>query len=214
MRVGVAFDFDGVLYETYRAAVRVLRGVEEARGLPPYSLLQVEDSLEALGVWDRRPVYGLLVGEPGLHEALWATRVAWGSGSLEAPVRLRGMGLRVYLVCGADATRWEKLRRVEVVGARLVFDDIVVYEPGGLAGALEGLVEREGLEALVYLDDKPGNTCVASSVERVAPVLVRGARPLYPSGFAWRGPHCARLVVEPRVDDIVLGVLDVLSRVV
>ncbi len=214
MRVGVAFDFDGVLYETYSAAVRVLRGFEEARGFPPYSLLQVEDSLEALGVWDRRPVYGLLAGEPGLHDALWAARVAWGSGSLEAPARLRGMGLRVYLVCGADATRWEKLRRVEIVGARLVFDDILVYEPGGLAEALEGLVEREGLEALVYLDDKPGNTCAAAGVERVAPVLVRGPRPGYPSGFAWRGPHCARLVVEPHPEDMVLGVLEVLSRLV
>ena len=124
-------------------------------------------------------------------------------------MRLRGMGFRVYLVCGADATVSEKLRRVELYGARLVFDDILVYEPGGLGDALRRLVEREALDLLVYLDDKPGNTCTAASVERVIPVLVKG-RPLYPSGFAWRGPHCARVVAVRETESLVEAVLEAL----
>ncbi len=78
MKLGVAFDFDGVLYETYRAAMLALREVEASRGLPFDSLLSVEDVLEALGVWDRRRVYGALGVGGWLHEYIWVSRVAWG----------------------------------------------------------------------------------------------------------------------------------------
>ncbi len=193
MRIGVAFDFDGVLFETYEAVVEALAAVEASRGLPPGSLLAVEDVAEALGVWDRRSLYEALGLGSWLHEHLWVSRVAGGRGSLAAAMRLRGMGFRVYLVCGADATPLEKLRRVELYGARLVFDDIVVYEPGGLGDALRALVERERLDKLVYLDDKPRNTCIAAGVGRVTPVLV-AYKPRYPAGFAWREPHCAAVV--------------------
>ena len=190
MKVGVAFDFDGVLFETYGAIVAALASLEASRRLPRGILAHVEDVAEALGVWDRRGLYEALGVGSWVHEYLWIARVAGGKGSLSLPMRLRGMGFRVYLVCGADATSLEKLRRVELYGSRLVFDDILVYEPGGLRDALAGLVEREGLDRLVYVDDKPGNTCIAAAVERVVPVLV-SYRPLYPAGFAWRTAHCA-----------------------
>lgn len=208
MRVGVAFDFDGVLFETYRPVAELLSSIEASAGIPRGSLLAVEDVAEVLGVWDRRRLYEALGVGAWLHEHLWLSRVSGGSGSLATPMRLRGMGFRVYLVCGADATRWEKLRRVELFGARLIFDDILVYEPGGLRDALESLVEREALDRLVYLDDKPGNTCAAASVDRVVPVLV-AYKPPYPMRLAWRGPHCARLVTPPgELEEAVLHALE------
>ncbi len=205
MRLGVALDFDGVLYDTYPPAAAVLRAYEERLGLPHGLLLRLEDAAEALGAWDRRPLYRTLGLPEELHEEIWAARVS-AVGSLSLPMRLRGMGLRVYLVCGSDATPSEKLKRVELTGARLVFDDIVVYEPGRLHEALEGLVRRESLHLLVYVDDKPGNTCMASRVERVRPIHV-AYRPPLPDAWAWRGHPCAPTTTHDKLEEAILEAL-------
>ncbi len=209
MRLGVALDFDGVLFDTYWFLPHLLASRAFSRGIDPLVLLLLDDILEAVGVWDRDPVYRL-VGLGELQEDVWAARIAYSrpTGVHEILWLLRGLGLRIYIVCGSDATRWEKWRRVALYGLHTLVDDIVVYEPGGLGDALETLVEREGLERLVYVDDKPVNTCAAASVERVEPILYR-FRPPYPLALAWRGAACGRVAGSP--GELLETILEVLG---
>ncbi len=197
MKLGVAFDFDGVLFDTYWFLPSLLAREALSAHHDPLLLEILDDVLEGMGVWDRGLIYRVL-GLDDLYEKMWCARIAYArpTGVASLLWRLRGLGIRLFIVCGSDASVEDKLRRLRVYGVDMLVDDIVVYEPGGLEESLKRLVGDSALDMLVYVDDKPGNTCTAARVERVKPVLYR-YRPPYPFSFAWRGPHCGRTASTP-----------------
>ncbi|WP_048191539.1 hypothetical protein [Pyrolobus fumarii] len=211
MKLGVAFDFDGVLYDTYWFMPSLLAELATALRLPPEILQHLEDIAEYLGAWDRRRAYSVFNLPPLIHDVIWVSRVALGrpTGVVDLLWKLRGLGVKLYIVCGADATRDEKMRRVEAYGVNMLVDRVVVYEPGGLRDALKNLVEDEHLDKLIYVDDKPGNTCIASSVERVESIRF-AYRPPYPRGYAWSGYSCGERVATP--EELLQAILDLIAR--
>ncbi|HDD26865.1 MAG TPA: HAD family hydrolase [Acidilobales archaeon] len=203
MRV-VAFDFDGVLVNSYDCLRRVYDELALLMGMSDRELfvelmLAFEDVMDYLGIWDRFSWFNLIHKSPLITQKLnvdylvstyWRLRTSYSkviNDALHVLKKLKELGIPMYIVCGADGVPGLKEFRVSSSGLDKLVTDVITYGEGGrvktLNDALSILKERHINEVIYYVDDKPKNLNELN-IDGVIPVLLRIKPPL-PRGFSW-----------------------------
>ncbi len=172
MRV-IAFDFDGVLVDSYYALPKVYAEL----GLEVEPFIEVEDAFDYLGLWDKRWFFERVGVD---NERYWELRtkyslVLYDVERLTKKVRERGWS--PIIVCGCDDSVERKLRRVGKLGK--YFDEIRVY---GCESRYKDL--REALKRVnAYVDDKPANLNKLKGLG--LKLFLHKFRPNFPLALSW-----------------------------
>jgi len=202
--LAVAYDFDGVLVDSYSCLPIVYRLVADRIGVVGKnvfveSMLYLEDLMDYYGVWDRREWWRFLVRNSGMLAGVdidsivdlyWSLRIRYSHVMPNATCvleRLNNMGIDLYIVSGMDDTVEGKIRRIRESGLTRYFRDVIVYGVYGefkdVRQALSYLVDQCGSRQIYYVDDKIVNL---NRLAKLGINLVNYLyRPPYPRAFAW-----------------------------
>ncbi|RLG80147.1 MAG: haloacid dehalogenase [Thermoprotei archaeon] len=202
MKIGVVFDVDGVLLDSYRGIEEFyevylprIAGVNHA--LSSY-LVYMEYLGEAIGLlrdqWWFDAVPGLT---EELYDALitkyWEVRISNTTlepGVPEVLERMRGKGYLLFSVSYRDEIYGLKRYRLEAAGLKNLFDEVVVVGEDGVSNRCEGikyLQAKHSLDRVVYVDDKPLNLYRISIAAGDSIVLVH-YRFKHLVEFPWKNP--------------------------
>lgn len=175
----VAFDFDGVLADSYTCLPDVYRKLAEHIGLKGdlreefvKKAIMFEDKRDAIGDYDRigwwpelLDGFGISYDERMLEELLsiyWETRIKLTKimdGAVELLNLLKRKNAILTIVAGHDGKRSIKRRRIRESGLAGFFDDIIITgeDMRNKVEALAFLIEKYRVkrEETMFIDDKP-----------------------------------------------------------
>ena len=171
----VAFDFDGVLVDSYYALPKVYLEL----GLEIGPFLEIEDAFDYLGIWDKRWFFERLGID---NERYWELRAKYSIVLYDAEKltrRIRERGWRPIIVCGCDDSVERKLWRIRRSGIGKYFDEVRVY---GCDSEYKSL--REALHGVdAYVDDKPANLNTLGDLN--IKLFLHSFRPNLPLALSW-----------------------------
>ncbi len=171
MEIGVAFDFDGVLVNSYRDIEDFYyndlpRIIDIDSRLIDY-IIYMEYVAEAVG-WLREDWWFKTI--PSLTEEsydvlitrYWEKRIGstiLNPGIAEVLEYLRKQGIKLFSVSFRDEIYGLKRYRIELSGIDRYLDGILVVgeDVGSRSEGLSLLIEEYGLDKIIYVDDKPLN---------------------------------------------------------
>jgi len=201
----VAFDFDGVLVDSYSCLPKIYETIAKEIGIKDVKsfirvMLNFEDIMDYFGIWDRRLWFSLILRSSKIRNSdteklvstYWNLRIRHSivkSESIEVLKKLNAMKIPTYIVSGSDGIPGMKYRRVVASGLDKLVRDVLVYsvyeKVRSLAEALLKIKEKHLAAKVFYVDDKPKNLVEASKV-KVNTVLYKYKPPL-PTSYAWKG---------------------------
>ncbi len=145
----IAFDFDGVLVDSYYALPKVY----EELGLESEPFIELEDAFDYLGLWDKRWFFERVGID---NEKYWRLRLKYSLPLYDVKrltEEVRRRGWRPIIVCGCDDSVERKAWRIREMGFDKYFEQVRIY---GCNSNFKNL--REALEGVdAYVDDKPSN---------------------------------------------------------
>ncbi len=200
----VAFDFDGVLVDSYSELPEIYREIHQMepllKDIPLFEelMLAIEDIMDYLGIWDPYVAFHNIIGLPEekarkLAFFYWDNRVKRTKIDEEARdviLELQRKNIETVILSGTDVSPGMKLKRIEESGLDVYFDNIYIHGKKGLGDlrhTLELIIEEYIDYEIFYVDDKTTNINKLVDISDVKLVLKKINVP-FPLKLSWREP--------------------------
>ncbi len=166
-----AFDFDGVLVDSYSCLPSVYKKLAEYFEIEDDEFIEeaikLEDKYDAMEVFDRRIWWESFFKKYGILDIERALQIYWDERIKESRIMKNCVGMLKWLkrgnilaiVAGNDGIKSMKKRRIEKSGLAGFFDEILIVNEE-INSKLDGilyLMEKYGLneKEIIFIDDKP-----------------------------------------------------------
>jgi len=214
----VAFDFDGVLVDSYSELPKIYKEIHQMepllKDIPLFEelMLAIEDIMDYLGIWDPFFAFHNIIGLPEekareLASFYWDSRIK--RTKIDEDVRdvileLQRKNIETVILSGTDISPGMKLKRIEESGLDVYFDNIYIHGKKGLGDlrhTLELIIEEHFDYEIFYVDDKTANINKLTDLSDVKLILKKINVP-FPLKLSWREPLRKPVPIIERLSEL------------